>query len=246
MKTIIIANVHKGGQGTYTSRDYKGYKEFNESNEAFKFIQNNKLDIKNKYYDEKCGIVLIYITYFYDKNLAKINKLFEEGESEYENIYWTKEDEIENLKRKEQGYVVCGELTDYKGNLQKTLTQNLLSKLNYGYLGGYLGHSFRQLEHDIIIEKIFNNVTVLIDNVEFNKWEILSYWVTSVDGRHWMDLVDGCNNDDFEQKFIEHISDLVKSAFICALPEHNGTYASTIELLKKYKNRIRVKFRSNI
>ena len=246
MKTTVIISVHTTVRNSFTSSDFNGYRDFNTENDASKFISEHNFAVKEVYFDPELNSKLIYLTTLeYNKNREKIKQLFVKGFSEDARKYWDKQENINNTQRKMEGYIYCKKyedmtIEDYKGALKDALTNTTLNYISNKGVFGYLGHSFRQLEHDKHIEKVFNNLTVTLDDSEINKWDILSSWLTSSDARHWMDSVEDKLMVQFREKFNDYIPELVLLGYIYNLDEHQGTYASTMKLSEKYKNRISV------
>jgi len=246
MKTTVIISVHATTRNSFTSSDFNGYRDFNTENDASKFIDGHKLAVKEVYFDPELNLKLIYLTTLeYNKDREKIKQLFVKGFSEDARKYWDKQEDIKNIQRKIEGFIYCKKfddmtVEDYKGALKDALTDITIKYISNKGVFGYLGHGFRQLEHDKHIEKVFNNITVTLDDSEINKWDILSTWLTSSDARHWMDSVEDTDIEQFKEKFNAYISELVLLGYIYNLDEHQGTYASTMKLSEKYKNRIKV------
>ena len=246
MKTTVIISVYTISRNSFTSSYFNGYREFNSEKDASIFINENKFAVNETYIDNELNLKLIYLTTLeFNRNRENVKQLFVKGFSEDARKYWDKQEDIKNAEKKEEGFVYCKKFDDmtpedYKGALQNVLTNITLKYISNKGVWGYLGHSFRQLEHDKYIEEVFNNVTVIIDGKEVNKWDIFSTWLTSSNARHWMDSVEDTNIEQFKEKFNTYIPELVLLGYIYNLDEHQGTYASTIKLKEKYKNRINV------
>ena len=246
MKTTVIISVHNTTRNCFSSSDFNGYREFNSEKDASNFIKENKFAVNKTYIDLELNFKLVYIMILeYNRERENVKQLFVKGFSEDARKYWDKQENIKNSQRKEEGFIYCKKFDDmitedYKGALQNALTDITISYISSKIVAGYLGHSFRQLEHDKHIEEIINNVTVTVNNYEVNKWDILSTWLTSSDARHWMDSVEDTDIEQFKEKFNACIPELVLLGYIYSLDEHQGTYASTIKLKEKYKDKIKV------
>ena len=246
MKTTVIISVHSTARNCFSSSDFNGYREFNSERDASNFINENKFAVNETYIDNELNLKLIYLTTLeFNRNRENIKQLFVKGFSEDARKYWDKQEDIKNAEMKEKGFVYCKKFDDmttedYKGALQNALTDITLKYISNKGVCGYLGHSFRQLEHDKHIEEMFNNVTVTFSKFEVNKWNVLSTWLTSSDARHWMNSIEDTNIEHFKEKFNAYIPELVLLGYIYSLDEHQGTYASTIKLKEKYKDRIKV------
>ena len=246
MKTVVIISVHTEEKNCYSSKDFNGYKDFENEELAHKFIKVNSFSINEACIDYELDIRLIYLAHLqYNRNRELVEQLFIKGSSEDALKYWDKQEEIRNATRKEEGFVYCkkyDQMTaeDYKGSLEKALTQDTIDYISYGVVAGYLGHSARKHEHDKYIEKIIENIIMTVDDIEVNKWDTLSSWLSSTDARHWMDSVEDLHMIQFKEKFNNYVSELMTLGFIYGLEEHKGTYTSTMELEEKYANRIKV------
>jgi hypothetical protein len=246
MKSIVIISVHQSSKNCFSSQDYNGYQVFESAKEARDFIKENRFTTNNMYSDKELGFNLFYLTdYEYNSRRKEIETLFIKGYPQETESYWNKQDDIRNEQRKIDGFVShkkYGTMTadDYKGSLKNTLTEITLQYINSGLVCGYLGHSARKYEHDVIIEKLFENVAITVDGNEVNKWDVLSTWLTSTDARHFMDSMEDLNNEEFEAKFKEYIPELLEIAYIYSLPEHKGTLRSTIDLKQQYKGKIQI------
>jgi len=248
MKTVVIVSVHAEEKYCYSSKDFNGYKDFENEGLAHEFIKSNSFSVNEACIDYELDIRLIYLAHFqHNRNRKLAEQLFIEGSSEDSRKYWDKQEEIKNVYRKENGFIYCkkyDEMTaeDYKGSLEKALTQDIINYISSGVVAGYLGHSARKHEHDKYIEKAIENVIMTVDDVEVNKWNAISSWLSSTDARHWMDSVEDLHMVQFKEKFDKYVSELMTTGYIYNLKEHKGTYKSTIELEEKYANRIKVTF----
>ena len=246
MKTVVIVSVHAEEKNCYSSKDFNGYKDFENEDFAHEFIKLNSFSVNEFCIDYELNIRLIYLAHLqYNKNRELIEQLFTEGFSEDSLRYWDKQEEIRNATRKEEGFIYCkkyDQMTadDYKGSLEKALNQDTINYISHGVVAGYLGHSARKYEHDKYIEKVIDNLTMTVDDVEVNKWDVLSSWLSSTDARLWMDNIEDLHMVQFKEKFNNYVSELMVLGFIYDLEEHKGTYTSTMELEDKYNGRIKV------
>jgi len=246
MKTVVIISIHNASKNTYSSKDFNGYAEFDTHEEAKEFIKSNGFDIKEVHIDSELSIRLIYLTsYEHNKNRIKAEELFVKGSSDDARKYWDKQEDIKNVKRKEQGFIYCKKYNemaseDYKGSLDKALTQTTIDYISSGVVAGYLGHSARKHEHDKYIEEIIDKIIITVDGVEVDKLEIFSIWLTSTNARHWMDSIENLELDEFKVKLNDYIPELMSTGYIYSLKEHTGTYKSKMELDDIYAGRINV------
>lgn len=132
-------------------------------------------------------------------------------------------------------------MEDYKGSLNKSLTKDVLEYITPAKgIFGYLGSTARTHRHDETIEQIFENIIVTLDNKSLDKWKALGSWLTSTDARHFMDSIEDESIEVFKQKIKEYSFNIIIQGFIYDLPEHKGTWGSTIRLQKIYKDRIKL------
>lgn len=244
MKTIAIVRVHSQGQYTMTSKDFVGYKKFSSVESFNKFIKSaDNIDITARYVDKENGVKIIYLKPFtYGENMDWAKKNFKAGSCKEIEVYWNNVDKEYYEKRARGGYVSCKpskdmKPEDYRGKLLLSLTPSVLEYLSEGLPFGYLGHSFRKLSHDKLLEKIVKNSDVYIDNAIISndlKWEIFGVWLTSSDARHWMDSREGQTLAEFEDCVREDIARIMKLGYIYGLEEHNGSLGSTMELSKEH------------
>lgn len=248
-KVAIIVAVHKESKNSYQSGNFYGYQEFDSEKDALSFILDNKIQkIETQYENEKLGIKLIYLrTFEYGQELSRMKNLFNAGHSTYADMYWEEDERVKNLKRKSLGFIRHKKYDDVKdsdfvGGLKYSLTEQVKQYINSGIVSGYLGHSWRKLAFDKIIEKVVKKVTMTVDGVEVDKWQFIGSWLTSSDARHWMDYKEEDENlKEFEQRFTEELFGILKKGFIYSLPEHEGKYSSTVKLSNDYNLRIEIK-----
>jgi len=246
MKTVVIVSVHNEEKNCFSSKDFNGYKDFDSMKNALVFMKENSF-IKNRIYtDDELKLKLIYLeTYTFNRNRDKIEKLFTDGISPDALVYCDKQEDIKNAQKKIEGFIYYKKydqmtLEDYKGSLDKALTQDTIDYISSGVVAGYLGHSARKHEHDKYVEKVIENLTMTVDDIEVNKWDVLSSWLSSTDARHWMDSIEDLHMVQFKEKFDNYVTELMTLGFIYGLKEHKGTYTSTMELEEKYDGRIKV------
>ncbi len=236
MKTVVSIYIHEKESYSYSFKDFSGYKEFDSEKEALIFMKENKLPLRTEFKDKKLGLTIYHVIEFsHNQNRTFSESIFNHGRSGYENLYWEKKSEEENKARKKAGFVYhkkYDDMTpaDYKGKLSKSLTDEVMEYLSSGGCHGYLGHSWRKLSHDLIIEKIVKKSKFFVDGVEVDKWSVLGTWLTSSDARHWMDSREDETNEEFESAFKSSLSYILGRGYIYSLPEHEGTMGSTNKL----------------
>ena len=246
MKTVVIISVHAEKKNCFSSKDFNGYKDFENEVLAHAFIKSNSFSVNEVCIDYELDIRLIYLTSLqYNRNRELAEQLFTEGLSEDSLKYWDKQEEIRNVTRKEEGFVFCkryDEMTseDYKGSLEKALTKTTIDYISSGVVAGYFGHSARKHEHDQYIEEIIDKIIITVDGVKVDKLEIFSIWLTSSDARHWMDSIEDLELEEFKLKLNNCIPELMTTGYIYSLKEHKGTYTSTMELNNIYAGRINI------
>ncbi len=240
MKTVVSIYIHEKESYSYSSKDFHGNLEFDTELEALNFIKDNNYSVKSEEKNKKLGVHILYIPdekYNRGRNLAE--KLFNVGSSPIETMYWEYKRTEENKARKKAGFVYhkkYEEMTpsDYKGKLSKSLTNEVMEYLSHGGCHGYLGHSWRKLSHDLIIEKIVKKSKFFVDGLEVDKWPVLGNWLTSSDARHWMDSREDETEKEFESAFKSSLSYILGRGYIYSLPEHEGTMNSTNKLSKDF------------
>lgn len=251
MKTIVIISVHEGNTNCYSGQDFRGYVKFNNIKEAQEFAKQHKFVIEETFSDTELGFNLIYLqSYGNNFRRKEIEELFTSGGSEEAMLYWNKQRELRNAKRKAEGFIQCKNIEDmtaedYKGKLNKALTEEVLKYLKNDVVFGYLGHEFRKLAHDTIIEEVFEEVDVMINNENINQWKLLGIWLTSTDARHFMDLQEKKSVKEFKESIIEYIPEIVLKGYIYGLDEHDGTYLTAIKLKEKYKDIIVINYQGS-
>jgi len=143
MKTVVIISVHAEKKNCFSSKDFNGYKDFENEVLAHAFIKSNSFSVNEVCIDYELDIRLIYLTSLqYNRNRELAEQLFTEGLSEDSLKYWDKQEEIRNVTRKEEGFVFCkryDEMTseDYKGSLEKALTKTTIDYISSGVVAGY-------------------------------------------------------------------------------------------------------------
>lgn len=90
---------------------------------------------------------------------------------------------------------------------------------------GYFGTSGRNIGKDKIIEGI-----LIWRGLSVN--QIVS-WLTSTDGRHLMDGDTPVSQGIFYRYATEYTKDALEKVTVWDHPEHNGTFESTLKLLKR-------------
>lgn len=240
MKAVVSIYIHEKESYSYSSKDFSGYRDFDSQIKALIFMRENKLPLKAEFIDKKIGLAIYHAYEFsHNENRTFAETIFNHGRSEYENLYWEKKREEENKARKKAGFIYhkkYEEMTpdDYKGKLSKSLTDEVMQYLSSGGCHGYLGHSWRKLSHDLIVEKIVKKVKFFVNDKEVDKWTILGTWLTSSDARHWMDSQEETSDKEFEVAFKSNLTSILKRGYVYSLPEHTGTLKSTNTLLNEF------------
>jgi hypothetical protein len=107
----------------------------------------------------------------------------------------------------------------------------LISYIERGMVYGYIGHSCRKKWLDVMLSEI------LLKHI---KNEDFACWLTSTDGRHFGDWIEGRVDDNDREwvrdYIIKQIPIIHNKSVIYNHPEHTGTYASTLEIREKLHN----------
>jgi len=156
------------------------------------------------------------------------------------NIYEENLEE-EKRKREKEGYVIPMwasnmEPGSYKGGFSEEVFRNshLQDYLSKGGCFGWIGHLVRKPQLDAYLENKFMRL-----ESEEDKINLFSVWLTSTDGRHFADSL---SDEDFKrQKEIidKRINEIYNLAFIYSREEHEGTLKSTLQLKKRYEDKLK-------
>lgn len=116
-------------------------------------------------------------------------------------------------------------------DLEVIFVEQLISYIEKGLCFGYIGHPARKVWVDKLISELCLPVIPI---------EAFACWLTSTDGRHFMNSIKPfIVNDDVNEvkKVIESkLNNIHDKAIIYNSPEHKGNLNSTIELFEKYKD----------
>jgi hypothetical protein len=152
--------------------------------------------------------------------------------------YYKRERTKEYNRRKKEGYI----LIDYKKNRKPIEYKGGFSDIVYNHphfqdyvkngCFGYIGHYVRKAKLDAYIEKQFFSI---IPKEPVDLVELLVCWLTSSDGRHFGDSLEGYSLKKQKEKINNYLLEMYNNAYIYNLPEHKGSGASTLKLKEKYK-----------
>lgn len=125
----------------------------------------------------------------------------------------------------------------YQGGLSNEIMKQKYVKdyIKSGLVCGYLGHSVRTKRLDAYLEQKFLSLVPPKHN-DADVYFLLAVWLTSTNGRHFGDSLEGQTLKEQKRIIDEDIKSIFNIAYIYALPEHEGSYASTIALKEKYKD----------
>jgi hypothetical protein len=165
---------------------------------------------------------------------------------EVQKKHWAMEDARELRRRIRSGYVIPDWKPDlpvgsYQGGFSdEVFRQGYLQKyLSNGGVHGYIGHSIRKRNIDVYIEMKFMSETRPICILEgLDSEKLLSDWLTSSDGRHFGDSLEGKSFRKQKEYIDSHISSVFNTAYIYSLSEHGGTLGSMVELREKYAGKL--------
>lgn len=152
---------------------------------------------------------------------------------------WKKAEDEYEAKRKRRGCVLLRKENRLPAEFQGGLSDSVFQ---VGYLQqyikniavfGYVGHSGRTYQTDKCLEKEFMKVK---SSVEVDKAHLLAIWLTSTDGRHFGDTLEGL--PFYRQRVLieDKIKNIFLNAFIYSLPGHKGTYESTVYLAELWRD----------
>jgi len=63
---------------------------------------------------------------------------------------------------------------------------------------------------------------------------IMYNWISSGDGRHFADSLEGLSDEEQKEKIEGHLNYMFNLCFIYGCPAHEGTYSSTVKISEKY------------
>jgi hypothetical protein len=103
---------------------------------------------------------------------------------------------------------------------------------------GFIGHYVRNVRIDKAIERAVLSVCSRSGNSPPDgvKIKALAVWLTSTDGRHFGDSLEGLKFKDQKERIQKRANHIFNLGFIFGLPEHKGTLDSTTELTIKYQS----------
>ena len=256
---ILTIYVHSKDKSCYSGSDFNGYLVLNSEEEVYKFIKENNFEInKVNIYDENGYIIdtqddicedsslsLKHYTlksYSYNNRRKQIEKLFTKGTHPLIKQCLENIEKRENLIRQENGYVIHKKFNelkakDYYGNLSKLITPYILKYLSSPGVHGYLGSYNRKLIHDSILEEEVSKIK------DVDVYELLSVWLTSTDGRHFMDNADEYSDEEFREKVQNELPNFLIKGFLYDSSIHNGTLKSSIDNFKEIEDNLQITFK---
>jgi len=164
--------------------------------------------------------------------------------------YYSREEKKGYEKAKTEGFFLCSKSSDeyttedFRGGLSNTTLENEILKKYIGNgkegVHGYIGNRARTVELDKCIE-----ITYMMKFFDIeNSFDIFCTWLTSIDGRHFGDFLEGLDFEQQKQKINDYVKNIFKLGFLYSRPEHTGTLDSTDELQTKYNDYIVKVFKS--
>lgn len=159
---------------------------------------------------------------------------------------YAREEAAEYARRKQEGYVICKhfkEMTpdDYRGGFSDEVmaSKELKEYVAAGACFGYIGSSCRKPNLDAYIEEQFLSLKPRFEVSRQEMVALLGGWLTSSDGRHFGDALDGCYGLAEQQDLVDrNIKAMFNIAFIYAHPEQDGTMKSTEVVRGKVKAKL--------
>jgi len=154
---------------------------------------------------------------------------------EINNQRWLEEERISTAKLESEGRVLWFDAIwidkelrkqfsqkDYQGGFSDELFEVLKSYVGEGHCYGYVGHIGRTIQSDVAIEEELKKLG--LTHLQ------MSYWITSSDGRHFMDYIES-NSAEFQVEFIKtNINRIYNRCLIYGHKAHKGTKFSTDEI----------------
>jgi hypothetical protein len=148
-------------------------------------------------------------------------------------------------KRIEEGYVIPEwhkglQAKDYQGGFSDAVfNQPYLQDYLKDGCHGYIGHSVRKKNLDAYIEMKFIATARPICILEHLEPEsLLAVWLTSSDGRHFGDSLEGFKFEEQKVKVNREVAAMYNRAYVYSLPEHEGTLRSTEELMEEHAGKL--------
>lgn len=146
-------------------------------------------------------------------------------------------------QKKREGYVLHKNYKslvsdDYRGGFSEKVFMHpyLSNYIKSNGVFGYIGHSVRKVMLDKYIEKKF--LSLKPKKLDVDLVLLLAIWLTSTDGRHFGDYLEGYSLKKQKELIDSNIKNMFNKAYIYNLPEHNGTYKSSLELEETYKGKL--------
>jgi len=159
--------------------------------------------------------------------------------------FWAAEKEREIARKKRQNYVFCFDYDCYKpeliqGGFSDTIfnAPQLHNYIQGHYPCGFIGHSIRKPALDRYLEKAFMKINRPVYMGCPSLVDVLACWLTSSDGRHFGNSLEGCSFKKQKESINNSLADIYNTGFIYLLPEHGGSMQSTHELMDKYSHRL--------
>lgn len=116
----------------------------------------------------------------------------------------------------------------FKGGFSDEVFDTLKPYIGNGTrVNGYVGHMARTKETDIAIETGLRQLNMNVNRM----WA----WITSSDGRHTMDWIEGSTNEEKVEYLQAKMNAIYNMCLIYSDPEHNGMFNSTLEIREKYE-----------
>jgi hypothetical protein len=177
-----------------------------------------------------------------------------ESEGWAKEIPWLEAQQEENRKiekdrytrqRIKAGYVIPVwsadiPVKDYQGGFSDAVfNQKYLQDYLQGGCHGYIGHSIRKKNLDAYIETRFIATArpiCILEHLEPEK--LLACWLTSTDGRHFGDSLEGMSYIRQMVVVRANVVDIYNHAYIYSLPEHKGDLKSTQELMREHAGKL--------
>jgi hypothetical protein len=154
-----------------------------------------------------------------------------------QKAFWEREEQRTAEKMKAEGYVLWQRYEDlkkepitvYQGGFSDELFNNsyLQEYISRGGVFGWIGNFSRKAYLDEAIEAGLKKRNL--------SEEKIATWLTSSDGRHFADGLEGFEKEEQLQKVEENLNRIFNIALIYSSTFHKGTYDSTCEIRKDYE-----------
>lgn len=252
MKILTLISIRKN-QSCYSNRDIDLY-SFEDLRQVVKeypsTVRSEKIEIHGEMYHlHRITVAPDWILKYWEEDTIKekaesISQKYtvQPGVPDVYRDYLQKtilfNDIVREKERQDAGYVLTKQYPrihspkEYVGgfSLEAFFVETLISYVEKGLTFGYIGHSCRKVWVDKLLSAI------CLPTV---KYEDFACWLTSTDGRHFGDAIEGWVEDNdiesvkqFLQESLPRIHDL---AVIYNHPDHKGNHKSTQELFGKLK-----------